>query len=150
MHRAQVDADFQLAQVPGRPRGWLIIKGEALDAQRPCGFGLTAQQLEIITDQAHPRHIGKVHQAAQLHIQLRLVQVPQATLQAGQVAGADQRHACVYVTHFAAVLEVQLHATGQHGEAQAEQQDEQQQATQQAVGAQANHRASAGSLIMSR
>ncbi|MNN92256.1 hypothetical protein D3C81_2105100 [compost metagenome] len=83
-------------------------------------------------------------------VQLRLVQVPQAAFQAGQVTGADQRHAGLDVAHFAAVFEVQLHATGQHGEAQAEQQDEPQQTAQQAIGVQAYHRASAGRLIMSR
>ncbi|MNO86592.1 hypothetical protein D3C76_779970 [compost metagenome] len=150
VHRAEVDAHFQLAQVPGRPRGRLVIEGEALDAQRSFGFGVTAQQLEIVADQTHPGHVGKVHQAAQLCIQLRLVQVPQAALQAGQVAGADQRHARLDVAHLAAVFEIQLHATGQYGKAQAEQQDEPQQAAQQAIGVQANHRASAGRLIMSR
>ncbi|MNM42069.1 hypothetical protein D3C76_1052590 [compost metagenome] len=150
VHRAQVDAHFQLAQVPHRPGRRLVIQGESLDAQRPLGLGLAAQHREIVTEQAHPGDVRKVHQPAQLHIQLRLVEVPQAALQAGQVAGADQRHARLDVAHLAAVLEIQLHRTGEHGEAQAEQQDEQQQAPQQAVGVQANHRASAGRLIMSR
>ncbi|MNG98502.1 hypothetical protein D3C79_576460 [compost metagenome] len=150
VHRAQVDAHFQLAQMPGRPRGRLVIEGEAFDAQRPLGLGGAAQQLEIVADQAHPGDIGKVHQAAQLCVQLCLVQVPQAALQAGQVTGADQRHARLDIAHLAAVLEIQLHRAGQHGEAQAEQQDEQQQAAQQAIGAQADHRESAGRLTMSR
>ncbi|MNP12983.1 hypothetical protein D3C76_1052450 [compost metagenome] len=150
MHRAQVDADLQFAKVPRGPRGRLVIQGEALDAQGPLGLGITAQQGEVIADQAYPGHIGKVHQATQLHIQLRFVEVPQAALEACQVTGADQRHARFDIAHLTAVFEVQLHRAGQHGEAQAEQQDEQQQAPQQAIGAQADHRASAGRSIMSR
>ncbi len=150
VHRPQVDTHFQLTQVPGGARGGLKIQGEALDAQRPLGFGLPSQQLKIVANQTHPGHVGKIHQAAQLGIELRLVEVPQAALQAGEVAGADQRHACLDVAHLAAVFEIQLHATGQNGKAQAEQQDEPKQAAQQAIGVQANHRASAGRLIMSR
>ncbi|MDF9893745.1 UNVERIFIED_ORG: hypothetical protein OKW25_002892 [Pseudomonas vranovensis] len=108
------------------------------------------QQVEVGTVQAHPRHIGEVHQAAQLHVQLLLVEVPEAAFKACQVTGANQRHARVDVAHLATVLEIQLHGAGQHGKAQAEQQDEQQQAPQQATGLQAHHLAPAGRLTMSR
>ncbi|MFI8334766.1 AAA family ATPase [Pseudomonas taetrolens] len=54
------------------------------------------------------------------------------------------------MAHFPAVLEIQLHATGQHGETQAEQQNEQQQTAHQAIVAGALHRVFTGRLIMSR
>ncbi|MCY1412481.1 hypothetical protein D9M71_278910 [compost metagenome] len=150
VHRPEVGADFQFTQVAQRAGRRLIVQGKALDAQRPDRLGIALYQVEIGAGQVHPRDVGEVHQPAQLHVQLLLVQVPQAAFQAGQVAGADQFHARIDVAHFPSILDVQLHAAGQHGEAQAEQQNEQQQAPQQSTGTRANHCASAGRLIMSR
>ncbi|MNI80311.1 hypothetical protein D3C73_1368370 [compost metagenome] len=128
----------------------MVIQGKTLDTQRPCRRGVALHQVEIGTGQMHPGDVGEIHQTAQLHLQLLLVQIPEAALQAGQVTGADQLHARVDLAHFPAILDVQLHAAGQHGKTQAEQQNEQQQAPQQSAGTRANHCASAGRLIMSR
>ncbi|MNG08888.1 hypothetical protein D3C84_922770 [compost metagenome] len=108
------------------------------------------QQIEIRAGQVHPRHVGKVHQPPQLHVQLLLIQVPETALQTGQVTGTNQLHARVNVAHLPTVFEVQLHGARQHGETQTEQQNEQQQTPQQPTGAGANHLEFAGRLIMSR
>ncbi|MNK95530.1 hypothetical protein D3C87_1157690 [compost metagenome] len=150
VHRPQIGADFQFAEVTQRA-GWrLIIQGKSLDTQWADRFRIAVQQIEIGAAQVYPRHIGKIHQTAQLHVQLLLVQIPQAAFQARQVAGADQLHARVDIAHFPAVFDVQLHAAGEYGEAQAEQQNEQQQPSQQSTGSGADHCAFAGRLIMSR
>ncbi|MNJ32319.1 hypothetical protein D3C77_269810 [compost metagenome] len=150
MHRAQIDAHLKLTEMAQRPRRRLEIQGETFDAQRPRRVGVTLQQVEVVTAQAHPGDIGKIHQTAQLHADLLLVQIPEAAFKAGEVTNPDQRHARLDIAHFPAVLEIQLHGAGQHREAQTEQQNEQQQAAQQAISVQADHRASAGRLIMSR
>ncbi|MCY1420867.1 hypothetical protein D9M71_365030 [compost metagenome] len=149
INRAQVDADFQRAQRPYITLGRCVAQIKVFDTQGPGRYGDALLQLEIAAVQAHPRHIGEVHQTAHLHAQLLLVEVPEAAVQAFQVAVADQLQARLDVAHFPAIFDVQLHRAGQHRKAQAEQQDEQQQAPQQPARP-GIHRASAGRLIMSR
>ncbi|MNF61600.1 hypothetical protein D3C84_432520 [compost metagenome] len=146
----QIDGDFQLAQLPLLAGGGLVGQGKVLAAQRPCRVGAFLQ-VEVAAGQAYPGDVGEVRQAAQLHLQLLLVEVPEAALEAGQVADADQLQARLDVAHFASVFQVQLHGAGHQGEAEAEQQDEQQQPAQQAVGGfQHGHRRGSGWAIMSR
>ncbi|MNM98429.1 hypothetical protein D3C81_1109600 [compost metagenome] len=129
----QIDGDFQLAQLPLLAGGGLVGQGKVLAAQRPRRVG-AIPQVEVAAGQAYPGDVGEVDQAVQLHVQLLLVEVPQAAFEAGQVADADQLQARLDVAHLAAVFEVQLHGAGQHGEAQAEHQHAQQQAPRQAAG----------------
>ncbi len=130
----EIDADFQLTQVAALAVRRLEGQGVALGTERPtCVVGVL-HQVEVGAAQAHLGDVGEVGQAVQLHVELLLVEVPQAALEAGEVADADQLQACIDVAYLAAVLEVQLHGAGQHGEAQAEQQHPQQQAPGQAAG----------------
>ncbi|MNO83774.1 hypothetical protein D3C76_750960 [compost metagenome] len=131
---AEVDGYFQLAQLSAFALRRLVAQREALDPQRPAAPRVALDQVEVGAAQAGAGDVGEVDQAVQLHVQLLLVEVPQAALEAGQVADADQLQARLDVAHLAAVFEVQLHGAGQHGEAQAEQQHPQQQAPRQAAG----------------
>ncbi|MCY1512834.1 hypothetical protein D9M68_473100 [compost metagenome] len=148
---AEVDGDLQLAQLPHLATGRLVGQGETLAAQRAGRVGGAFLQVEVAAAQAHLGDVGEVRQAAQLHLQLLLVEVPEAALEAGQVADADQRQARLDVAHLAAVFQVQLHRAGHQGEAEAEQQDEQQQPAQQAAGElRPGHGRGSGWAIMSR
>ncbi|MCY1424171.1 hypothetical protein D9M71_399080 [compost metagenome] len=131
---AEVDGDFQFAELPALALRRLVAQREAFDAQGAAATLVALDQVEVGAAQAGPGDVGEVDQAVQLHVQLLLVEVPQAALEAGQVADADQLQTRLDIAHLATVFEVQLHGAGQHGEAQAEYQHAQQQAPRQPAG----------------
>ncbi len=140
--RRQVDGDLQLAQMPTLAPRRLVAQGKALDPQQAAWTLVALQQVEVGALQTDTGDVGEIPEAAQLHVQLLLVEIPQAALEAGQVAAADQFQARLDLTHFAAVFEEQLHGAGEDSETQAEQQHPPQQAPRQHSAA-AAHQASA-------
>ncbi|ETD51571.1 hypothetical protein X922_10510 [Pseudomonas aeruginosa VRFPA08] len=120
----------------------LVAQGKALDPQQAAWTLVALQQVEVGALQTDTGDVGEIPEAAQLHVQLLLVEIPQAALEAGQVAAADQFQARLDLTHFAAVFEEQLHGAGEDSETQAEQQHPPQQAPRQHSAA-AAHQASA-------
>ncbi|MNE55246.1 hypothetical protein D3C80_1500720 [compost metagenome] len=121
INRAQVDADLQCSQRSHIALGCCVAQVEAFIAQGAGGHIDALLQLEVAAVQAHPRHVGEVHQAAQLYLQLFLVEVPETAVQALKITVADKLQARLDVAHFPAVFDIQLHRAGQHREAQAEQ-----------------------------